>query len=354
MPIRQITAARFEIAAVWLLLCCLSSLNVATAQTPRPAGSQQPRQPATPTRIVPLETSSAPVARDIDAFCAGFIEYEPAPISLEIVGGEQEQEQHVYTDGDYVFINAGRSQGMVAGQEFSIVRPRGRFNSKWSSKGGTLGVFTQEVGRLRVSEVKEAASVAVVTGACDGILLGDVLRSLPKPLSEASLARIAEADRSPALPNRFADPSGKQQGRIVLARDGRETLSRNQVVYIDLGQEDNVKPGDLLTVYRPLGTGNIVRVDDDEITQNKHDGFESRRFRGGNFSNKAQRAQKPNGTGLSDQKNISTPSVKHRRPAMPRKIVGELVILNVEARTATAIITRVAQEVHTGDFVEVR
>jgi hypothetical protein len=39
---------------------------------------------------------------------------------------------------------------------------------------------------------------------------------------------------------------------------------------------------------------------------------------------------------------------------MPRKIVGEMVVLNVQARTATAVITRVAQEIHTGDFVEVK
>jgi hypothetical protein len=51
---------------------------------------------------------------------------------------------------------------------------------------------------------------------------------------------------------------------------------------------------------------------------------------------------------------MTTPEVKRRRPPMPRKIVGEIVLLNVQARTATAVITRVAQEIHTGDFVEVK
>jgi len=46
--------------------------------------------------------------------------------------------------------------------------------------------------------------------------------------------------------------------------------------------------------------------------------------------------------------------VKRHRPPVPRKVVGEMVILGVQERTATAIITRVAQEVHTGDYVEIQ
>ena len=37
-----------------------------------------------------------------------------------------------------------------------------------------------------------------------------------------------------------------------------------------------------------------------------------------------------------------------------RKVVGELMIINVKERTATAVITRTAQEIHTGDWVEVQ
>jgi hypothetical protein len=51
---------------------------------------------------------------------------------------------------------------------------------------------------------------------------------------------------------------------------------------------------------------------------------------------------------------ITTPDIKDDRPRMPRKIVGELVVLSVQQRTATAVITRIAQEVHTGDFVELQ
>jgi len=35
-------------------------------------------------------------------------------------------------------------------------------------------------------------------------------------------------------------------------------------------------------------------------------------------------------------------------------VVGELVILNVKERTATAVVVRTGQEIHTGDWVQVQ
>ena len=51
---------------------------------------------------------------------------------------------------------------------------------------------------------------------------------------------------------------------------------------------------------------------------------------------------------------MTTRHVKRDRPEMPRKIVGEMVLIDVQKRTATAIITRVVGEVHTGDRVEIQ
>jgi hypothetical protein len=268
---------------------------------------------------------------------------------LEVVGGEQEQEQRTYTEGDYVFINAGSQQNIRVGQEFSIVRPRGELLSDFTKKKGWLGVYVQEVGQLRVTEVKDRVSVAVVTTSCETILLGDFLR--PEP------ARVAPLQRQAAQFNRFSDPSGKQQGRILLSRDGRELLTQNQIVYIDLGAEDNVKAGDYLTIYRPAGTGNISPAVNEEFAVDKSKGFGSEKFKGTRFSNQSQRTKDYAGQrdkGIYFGPAITTREVKGRRPPVPRKVVGELVILNVQTRTATAIITRIAQEVHTGDFVEVQ
>lgn len=285
-------------------------------------------------------------ARNSELACGGFIEVAPQTPRFEIVGGEEEQEQHIYSRGDTVFINAGSQDGAAVGQEFAVVRPRGQFKSALSRKRGFLGVYTQEVGRVRITQVKDRVSIAEITRSCETILLGDFLRvttanpSSPQARSEVALER-------------FTDANGKPQGRIVLARDGREMLSRDQVIFVDLGAEDGVKPGDFLTLFRPVGTGNLTNETDEEISTAASGGFESDRYRGGKFSNKAQRVRRPNETGVYGP-TVSTPDIKNNRPQLPRKVVGEAVVVGVQQRTATVVITRVAQEVHTGDYVEIQ
>ena len=39
-------------------------------------------------------------------------------------------------------------------------------------------------------------------------------------------------------------------------------------------------------------------------------------------------------------------------PGLTKFVVGEAVVLNVKEKTATIVITRTGQEIHTGDWVE--
>ncbi|HEV7373189.1 MAG TPA: hypothetical protein VGN95_00580 [Pyrinomonadaceae bacterium] len=333
--------------AALLLVCACALTNATSAQTTDNQSSAPAPQP-TPTVILPQEKSSVAVAGHTDLYCAGFIQYAPAHVNPQIVGGEQEQEQRAYAEGDYVFINAGSQQDIHVGQEFAIVRPRGQMTSKFTTKSGWLGVYMQELGQLRVVTVKDRVSVALVTNSCETILLGDLLRQINN--------RVAPSEREEVDLDRFADPSGKQRGRIVMARDQREMVTKRQVVYIDLGAEDNVKAGDYLTIYRPAGGGTVTRIENEEIARARSGGFESERFRGGKFSSMSQRTKDYSGAPgiFYKEQPVTTREIKRHRPPVPRKVVGEMVILNVQTRTATAIITRVAQEIHTGDFVELQ
>ncbi len=135
-----------------------------------------------------------------------------------------------------------------------------------------------------------------------------------------------------------------------MARDGQELLGREQIVYIDLGTEDSVKVGDYLTIYRPLGKGNLFENDEEESVSAREDGFQSEIYRGGKFSNQAPRKSGDKATGSI----VTNEDAKRGRPNNLRKVVGEIVILNVKEKTATAVITRTAQEIHTGDRVELQ
>lgn len=317
-----------------------------TINTSLPTAEPQQQQPARPTVTLPEAQSAPPVAGENELYCAGFIQYEQTAVDLEVVGAEKEESAMGFRTGDLLFINAGAQQGIRVGQSFSVVRPRGPFNSKFTRKKGGLGVFTQELGQLRVTEVRDRVSVVQVTRACEIIMLGDLLRAAPQ--------RVSPAGRPEGPLQHFSDPNGKPSGRIVLARDGQEMLTRNQIVYIDLGREDRVKAGDYLTVYRPVGRGNLLPgVDNEEIARNSSRGFESETWKGGRYGNQAKRPKDPNDPGFFNPP-LTTREIKSRRPPVPRKVVGQIVVLGVQERTATAIITQVAQEIHTGDYVELQ
>lgn len=334
-------------------LTCLMALTVTVYSQTAPssaAGAAAQQKPTGPTILAPSTGQAPRVAGRSTLYCAGYIRYQKFRKTPEIVGAEEEQEQRTFSEGDIVYLNAGTQQGIKPGQEFQIIRPRGDVKGVYRQKQGFLGTYVQELGQLQVFKVNEDTAAAQITFSCDTVLLGDLVTEIPY--------RESPLERSNIVFNRFADPTGKQTGRLMMARDGREMVTENDVVYIDLGAEDNVKQGDYLTIYRPLGTGNVTRVDNEESARGRATGFQSDRYRGGGVGIQAQRAK--DSTGFVDNegryryKPITTREIKRHRPLMPRKIVGEMVIIALQSRTATAIITKAVAEVHTGDWVEIQ
>src|SRR5687768_12871333 len=281
------------------------------------------------------------VAERNNVYCAGYVQHSPIDTSRKIVGGVEEQEQFLYSENNVVYINAGANKGVNVGDVMNVFRPRGQVNTRWTRKGN-LGFYVQEVGALEVIRVKAEVSVARVKTSCDNLLLGDLVQPMQ--------VRVAPEFRPRPPMDLYADPNGKAVGRLFMARDNVEAISRDFIVYIDLGAEDNVKVGDYLTIFRRLGDGNPYFGDWGESASARNDGFESFEYRGGKFSKQTARKKGDNARG----KVVTTEDAKEDRPNWIRKVVGEMVILNVKERTATAVITRTAQEIHTGDWVEVQ
>jgi hypothetical protein len=320
-----------KFGAVFLLLISLAVFSF----------GQQPTTAPTPTLIIPAMNENLPVATGSNLYCAGYIQSAPVNTNFEIVGANQEREQNIYAQGNYIYISRGAGNGSRIGDRLAVIRPRGKFSSDFSKKG-RLGIYVQEVGDVEIVDVQEDVSVAKVITSCDNFLLGDLIVPIPHRTSPLFQQR-------PAL-NIFANPSGKQTGRIVLARDARETMGREEIVYIDLGAEDNVQIGDYLTIFRKLGKGGAVNSNQEETLDATEGGFESGTFKGGEFSNQAPRKAGD----MATEGTVTQKDAKKNRPKFLRKVVGEMIILNVKERTATAMITRSVEEIHTGDMVEVQ
>ncbi|MCS6873370.1 MAG: hypothetical protein N2Z23_06630 [Pyrinomonadaceae bacterium] len=305
-------------------------LNAVFAQTPS----------ATPTLVIPKTNENLPVAVGNNLFCAGYIQESPFISDWEIVGSTDEREQNIYAENDFLYARRGLGNVQV-GDEFLIVRPRGRVSSKYSKKGD-LGIYIQELGTAEVVRVLPELIVVRVKMSCDNVLIGDLMIPKPNRLSPFYQTR-------PPL-DLFAEPNGKITGRIVMTRDGREALSTEQIVYIDLGSEDNVKIGDYFTIFRPLGKGGVLNLYQRETMNASDEDFQSRAYKGSKFSIMAPRKSGERATGPI----VTTKEAKSRRPAGLRLVVGELVVINVKEKTATALITRNTQEIHPGDIVELQ
>lgn len=315
-----------------IILFVIFAVTTATfAQRPTP----------TPELILDKGDKNLPVAGKADLYCAGYIETAPIDTSYELVGAETEADGHIFSQGEYVYIRGGQNRGVKVGDMFSVVRPRGRVESRWTRKNN-VGFLVQELGAVEIVRVKNDVSIAIIKTSCDNFVLGDILQPIPNRVSPLFRER-------PPL-DIFADSTGKASGKILMAKDSRELLGRDQVVYIDLGAEDNVQVGDYLTIYRRLGTGNIRDTVPDESVSARDEGYQSNEYRGGKFSNQAGRKKGDKARGEV----VTTEGVKNRRPKGLRRIVGEMVILNVKEKTATAIIVRTATEIHTGDSVELQ
>lgn len=304
---------------------------VAVAQTTR----------ATPTFVDGRVRQTQFVAAGNNLYCAGFIQKSAISTGNKIIGGQDEADQYNYSEYDFLYINMGSNKGVNVGDIYAVVRPRGEVSSKWSRKGD-IGFFVQEVGALEVIDVKQEVSVARIKSSCDSFLLGDLVQ----------LSELRTSPPSELLPplDRFGDPSGKATGRILMSRDGAEMLSRDFIAYVDLGADDNVRIGDRLTVFRPLGKGNLFKAPENESISSRDYGFQSNIYKGGKFSNQSGRKSGEK----ADGQEVTTSRAKRGRPNYLRKVVGEAVVLNVKERTATVVITRTGQEIHTGDWVEIQ
>lgn len=273
-------------------------------------------------------------------YCAGYIQSNAISTANKIIAGQDESDKYFYAQNDYLYINMGNDKGVNVGDVFAVVRPRGGVTSKWTTKD--VGFYVQEVGAVEVVNVKREVSVVRVKTSCDNFLLGDLIELVPIRTSPV-VEPLAPFDR-------FGDPSGKAMGRILMARDGHEMLTRDQIAYVDLGADDSVKIGDRLTVFRPLEKGNLFLNSDREGVSSRDYGFESDVYKGGKFSNQSARKT---GDKANDQE-VRTQDARKDRPKYLRKVVGEAVVLNVKERTATVVITRTGQEIHTGDWVEIQ
>jgi LysM repeat protein len=201
--------------------------------------------------IVPaaLTSSPIPIGTDADIYCYGYIgdPNEPMPNSIESFEdveilyqpGALAQTNGV-SQGDLVFIAGGTSSGLVAGETYIIVEPGEVV--KHPRTGEILGRHWDFRGQARILCADDTKARAIISQSCKEIHAGARLKPLPQlPIPIARIPELAG----------FCDaPSGKVSGYIVQSDGWDFGLGVGNLLQINLGRDDQIQPGDFLTVYR--------------------------------------------------------------------------------------------------------
>jgi len=298
------------------------------------AASQQSTMVATPdasgivnTSVnVPFVRFQTPTAADI--YCAGFLTKDRVPDANYVNGGLQTPASTKFEIGELIYL-AG--SGYQAGQLYSIVRELRDVNQYEIYPGqkkvlAGAGRPYGEIGRVRVVDTRSHSAIAQVEFSCDPINPGDIaVPFVEKP---------PVAFHVPGHFDRFAPPSGKLSGRIVLGKDFDGFLGTGMKLYMNMGSNQGVKVGDYFRVVRSYSATLQDPVDSlsfkaqtSEDTQARPPTFEAKRF---------TKTKGPN-IHVGD---------------LPRRGVGEVVVLNVTPTASSAMIVFALEDVHAGDTVE--
>ena len=192
-----------------------------------------------------------PVGWEDDIYCAGWIGAMSEPVTGQLVAAEFEDSRQMFGVGDIVYSDVGAREGLMAGQEFWVIRP-GHLVYEAGSITDTVGRFYHTPARLKVVCVQEATAILEITESCEPSFIGDLLipfEPIPIPLVRAS-APFTQCDA----------PSGKTSGHIVEVKDRATPVGTDSVVFLDLGEEDGLYPGDFLTVFRKRNDSGTIRT----------------------------------------------------------------------------------------------
>ncbi len=237
------------------------------------------------------QTSPVPLGAEADVYCYGYIgaPNEPMPNTIqawedvETRNAPGEGEQPSGSDGDLLFIDGGTSTGLVAGETYMVVELGDTI--KHPRTGELIGQHYNYQGQVKVLCADETHSRGIVTQNCREIHIGAHLK--PMPQLPIPIARV------PDLPAFCDTPTGRSAGYIIDSQDWDEALAEGNLVQVNLGHDDQIQPGDFLTVYRD-------------------------------------------------------------RPGQPRQVLGEIGVLTTQSHTATGRIVASRYTMLVGDTVEAR
>jgi outer membrane protein OmpA-like peptidoglycan-associated protein len=286
-------------------------------------GSAQPAEPPPPpqanvqsTNLV--EAANKPSITDIN--CDGFIASTPLVATGVVRAGWDTPDQSRYATPNYVFI---KGAGFQEGGEYFIVRKLHDPNRFQAFKGqykkvGALGTMYEDIARVQLipDGIRGKYAITKVISSCETITPGDyAIPYADRPDPEFRYTGTIDP---------FVRPNGKLTGMIVLSKDFDQYIGTDHIVYLNVGSNSGVKPGDYFHVTR-------------EYESLIHDPGDSISFKA---------------TEIEDTQSNRVPFPPGELKELPRRVLANLMILSTTPKTSAGLITDSLETVRVGDGVE--
>lgn len=300
---------RLLVTAVLLSSCGLAQ-QAPTAVSPFGAEAGAPTANITEQR--------ASVSRS-DIYCSGYLTRQAADKTKFVAAGLQSPHTARFVDRDLIFL---KGSGYKPGDQVSIIREWRNPDAFDLYKGASkllaeTGHPVQDVGYARVIETRGTdTAVAQIEFACEAAVPGDLI----VPFVERPTVNVTPT----VTLDRFPAEKASLEGKIVLARDGDQFVTTGQKVYLNVGWEKGVKVGDYFRVTRGYTP---EETDEADAATLRSTVMEDTQKDPPSFSNK-------------------------RLGELPRRVLGEVVVICATPSSSTAMVTFMLEEMHVGDLVE--
>jgi hypothetical protein len=282
---------------------------------------------ATPAAIHPVERVVTPSYADLN--CAGFLSAKGVPDSTFVAGGLNSPHATNFIFGQVVYLSGGSYKD---GDRLTFVREL-RDPNKYEYFAGqrkliaSVGQPYAELAQGHIVDTRHSMAIAQLDYSCSPVAPGD--------LAVPFISREKISYRSPLRFDVFVPSNGKTTGRIVMAKDFDGLVATGSKVYLTVGSNEGVKVGDYFRVVR-------------DYEQDLKDPVDSLSFK----ASVIEDTQKNPPT--FDQQHFTW---KNKGPAihvkdMPRRSLGELIVLSTTPTSATAMITFALEDMRVGDTVE--
>jgi hypothetical protein len=286
--------------------------------------------PASPSVIFFDTRPPAPEIKFEDLYCSGFVRKASLPKDLKVIAKYDATGAVLASDTDYIYLSHGAESGITAGSNYQVVRPTKKLTNPYDHATFTdLGMHYLDIAQIRVVVVQPQFSLARVMNSCgDAIEVGDLLMPLepivmptpprPRPFSPTMTtdsgvhgvivsAKTVLLNFGSAFKSSGIIPGVRSDSRLGVTDRG--IAAAGATVYIDLGTDQNIKPGDIFIVYRGIEF-------DRRLFYGDHEGLEKLRA--------------------------------------ARTAVGEIIVMQVGERASSALVTYATDALFLGDVVERR